>query len=140
MGYSFERLERIFDKTSGYCHICCGKLAWRNYGLHGARGAWHVEHSIPKAHGGTEHLNNLFPAHIGCNLSKGVICTRKSRSAYGRTRAPYSVKKRKQRQTDIAFGRGATLAGIGGAIAGPLGFVIGAIVGVDSGLNENPDW
>lgn len=68
--YLSERLRRIYDKTDGNCHLCRGSLAFSNYGNLGSRGAWEVDHSIPKAKDGTDNLNNLFPAHTSCNRSK----------------------------------------------------------------------
>ena len=37
--------------------------------------ALHVEHVIPKAHGGTDELDNLALACIDCNLHKGTNLT-----------------------------------------------------------------
>lgn len=68
-----ERIHKIYDKTGGYCHLCNKKLSRTNYGVHGAKGAWHVDHSKAKANGGTHHMNNLFPACISCNIEKGTL-------------------------------------------------------------------
>ncbi|MCG8378187.1 MAG: HNH endonuclease, partial [Proteobacteria bacterium] len=46
------------------------KLAWKNYGLDGQRGSWHIDHSKPKSKGGTDYLRNLVPACIDCNREK----------------------------------------------------------------------
>lgn len=140
VGYSDERLERIFDRTSGYCHLCSRKLVFCNYAIRGARGAWNVEHSIPRALGGTDHLNNLYPAHIDCNEMKGTNCTKRSRAAHGRTRAPYSVAKRIQKREDNALRKGIITGAAGGAMFGPPGVIIGAFIGAISGYDENPDW
>jgi len=75
MAFSSEQLNQIYNRTSGYCHICHKKLAFKNYGVFGARGAWEVEHSNPQAKGGTNRLNNLYPACITCNRSKGASRT-----------------------------------------------------------------
>ena len=37
--------------------------------------ALHIEHIIPKAHGGTDELDNLALACIDCNLHKGTNLT-----------------------------------------------------------------
>jgi 5-methylcytosine-specific restriction endonuclease McrA len=37
--------------------------------------ALHVEHIIPKVHGGTDELDNLALARIDCNLHKGTNLT-----------------------------------------------------------------
>lgn len=140
MRYSDEKLERIFEKTSGYCHICCIKLSYCNYGIRGARGAWNVEHSIPKARGGTDHLNNLYAAHIECNEMKRTDCTRRSRAAHGRTRAPYSVAKREEQRTTNAIRKGIISGAAAGAVFGPAGVVLGGLIGAAAGFSENPDW
>jgi hypothetical protein len=61
----YERLNRIYDKTDGYCHICHKKLSFSNYACCGAKGAWEIDHSNAKINGGSNHLNNLFPALRG---------------------------------------------------------------------------
>lgn len=68
-----ERIHKIYDKTGGYCHLCNKKLSRSNYGVHGAKGSWQVDHSKAKANGGTHHMNNLFPACISCNIEKGTL-------------------------------------------------------------------
>lgn len=68
-----QRLQKIYDKTGGYCHLCNKKLSRTSYGVHGAKGAWHVDHSVAKANGGTHHMNNLYPACISCNIEKGTL-------------------------------------------------------------------
>jgi hypothetical protein len=73
MRYSDEKLNSIYDKTNGSCHLCNKKLSFKNYNARGAKGSWHVDHSKAKANGGTDHLNNLFPACISCNLEKGTL-------------------------------------------------------------------
>jgi len=67
MPYSEDELDRIFSRTRGKCHLCHGQLARSNYAREGERGAWEVEHSVPRSRGGTDHLNNLFASHIECN-------------------------------------------------------------------------
>jgi 5-methylcytosine-specific restriction endonuclease McrA len=69
MERSAERLEAIFEKTDGRCHICGTKLAFCRYGQD--RG-WEIEHSIPVSLGGTDRLSNLYAAHIACNREKGI--------------------------------------------------------------------
>lgn len=69
--FSAEVIEVVFDKYDGTCRYCEKQITFSNYGAHGRRGAWHVDHSVSKANGGTNHLNNLFPACIPCNLEKG---------------------------------------------------------------------
>src|ERR1035437_3739735 len=92
MKFSDEVRSYVIDKTGGRCHICRRPLAWSNYGRHGSRGAWEVDHSIALANGGTNRLNNLYPACTSCNRSKGKGSTRRSRAQYGHRRAPMSLE------------------------------------------------
>lgn len=73
MSYTVEQLDLIYQRTSGKCHLCHDPLARSNYARFGERGAWEVEHSVPRARGGTDRLNNLYAAHICCNRSKCVV-------------------------------------------------------------------
>ena len=139
MRFTKEQLDQIYRKTSGYCHICHTKLSRKNYGQDGERGAWHVEHSVPRAKGGTDHLNNLKPACISCNLDKSATTTRTARGWNGKTRAPLSVEKRNQAKSENAL-LGAVGGGVVGfAVAGPIGAAIGALAGGHFGASENPD-
>ena len=133
---SFDPLfrKKIFDRTDGRCHICRKKLCFNNYGVNGARGSWHVEHSKCQAHGGTNHGNNLYAACITCNLQKGTLSTRAVRSRNGYTRAPLSqAKKESVRETNTWLGgavgaaTGAIVIGTGGAalLLGSVGALIG---------------
>ena len=138
MAFTDDELNDIYERTSGRCHICGKKLAFKNYGELGARGAWEVEHSRPRTKGGTNRLNNLYPAHITCNRSKGARTTRTARRHHGRTRAPLSVSKRKEAQR-----RNAVVVGILGAVAGsllgPWGAAVGATIGAKAGYDTNPN-
>ena len=137
--YDKATLRRIFDRTTGKCHICTKNLAFSNYGVIGTRGAWEVEHSKPRAKGGSDHGNNLYAAHITCNRSKGDSSTRAARARHGRTRAPLSVAKRNEAKTEntvVGAGIGAV---VGGVIAGPPGAWIGGGIGAYIGNSANPD-
>lgn len=90
MNYTDKDLNKIYNKTDGYCHLCHRKISWSNYGFPWTRGAWEVDHSVPKAFGGTDNMNNLFPACIECNRRKGANSTRSERAKNGFMRAPYS--------------------------------------------------
>ncbi len=72
-GLSDEDLSDIFDKTDGCCRYCGKQLAWGNYGRVGARGAWEVDHSVPRSRGGTDYFRNLWPACVACNTEKGTL-------------------------------------------------------------------
>jgi len=139
MKFTKDQLKTIYDRTTGYCHICGKKLAFKNYADFNARASWEVEHSNPQANGGTHHLNNLYAACISCNRSKGKTSTKTVRIRNGRTSAPLSVPKRKEAKASNAFVGGATGALIGGRIAGLPGAAVGALVGAVFGHNRNPD-
>lgn len=139
MAYDDETLERVFSKTGGRCHICRVKLAFSNYGQHERRGAWEVEHSKARANGGTDHLNNLYAAHTGCNRSKGTQTTRSCRTGHGYRAAPLSDRK-KQENSVIGGVAGALLATI--FVPPPvriLAAMIGAIGGSAIGAAYEPD-
>ncbi|WP_437711702.1 HNH endonuclease [Sorangium sp. So ce448] len=129
MAYSIERLLDIFIKTDGNCHICHGMLTFQNYGRPYARGGWEVEHSVPRARGGTDRLNNLLPAHVSCNRRKRDGSTWQARALHGKTRAPYSREKKAQIRGNNTV-QGLTAGAVaGGLVAGPAGVLVGAVVG-----------
>jgi len=137
VAYSKERRRQIFDKTDGNCHICGGSLCFSNYALHGRRGAWEVEHSKPKAEGGTDHLNNLYAAHIGCNRSKGKGSTRTARAKNGHRSAPRSAARKKKLRNENRLVGGTTGAIVGGLLGGPVGAGIGAFFGERIGADRD---
>ena len=139
MPFDFEHLTKIFNRTSGLCHICHKKLCRYNYGKFGKRGAWEVEHSVPQSKGGTNHGNNLYAAHITCNREKGKMPTRTVRSWNGQTKAPMSSQRRKVAQTENTFlgMLGGGFAGL--ALGGPVGLALGIAVGGNYGCLLNPD-
>jgi hypothetical protein len=137
MAYSDDQLNRIFDRTNGYCHLCHGKLFFTNYGRHGVRGAWHVEHSRPRAKGGSSHGNNLYAACIPCNLAKGTCHTRTARRWNGQTRAPYSKAKLKAKREESTWAGALLGMGIGAAL-GPWGAVLGGVLGAAIGEDSAP--
>ena len=138
MVFSSEQLNEIYDRTCGNCHICHKKLAFKNYGVFGARGAWEVEHSNPQAKGGTNRLNNLYPACVTCNRSKGASSTRSARAKNGKSRAPLSTEKRKKAKVENAVVGGAAGAAAG-SILGPAGALVGALIGAHLAHKKNPD-
>jgi 5-methylcytosine-specific restriction endonuclease McrA len=133
-----ERLQKIYRKTDGSCHICHSKLSFSNYGVLGAKGAWEVEHSVPKSKGGSDNLNNLFAAHISCNRAKGTQHTRTARAQYGITRAPYSKAKKQSIKSSNTTGGTLIGGGIGLAFGGPVGGLIGSFVGGLIGNDSSP--
>jgi hypothetical protein len=138
MRFNEQQLVKIFQRTSGYCHICHKKLQLNKYGAEGERGSWEVEHSNPQAKGGTHRLNNLYPACIRCNRAKGARSTRSARAKHGKTRAPLSVAKRRKAKAINAL-KGAVLGGVTGIfitidVTGVL-----VVIGVLVGYWRNPD-
>lgn len=132
-----EKLQKIYRKTDGYCHICHKKLSLSNYGVHGAKGSWHIEHSVAKVNGGSDHMNNLYPACISCNIDKGTSHTKTARSKHGNSRAPYSkAKKKKIRNNNIAAGT--IIGGALGSVFGPVGTMVGASLGAAIGNSSSP--
>lgn len=139
MAYSNDQLNDTYDRTTGYCHLCHKKLAFKNYGIHFSRGAWEVEHSNPKSKGGTDRRNNRYAACIYCNRSKCNHSTRSIRARNGFRRAPLSVTKRQEVKSENAFVGGVIGALIGRVAVGPNGIIIGAIIGAAFGYEQNPD-
>ncbi len=90
----------IYDSTGGYCHLCHGKVFWTNYGKHGKRGGWEVDHSVARANGGTDRLPNLRAACTSCNREKQDMTTRAYRTRNEVTCAPAS---RAERRSDAAL-------------------------------------
>lgn len=93
MAYTKEEQRIIFHKTKGYCHLCGKRLTLKNYGAHGSRGAWNVDHSKAQKKDGTDHLNNLYAACISCNSSKGTKTSRSVRRANRLTEIPGQKKE-----------------------------------------------
>ena len=133
-----ERLNRIYDKTRGKCHLCHKQLAFINYGVFGARGTWEIEHSKPKSRGGTDHLNNLFAACIVCNRQKNNGTNYSVRSKHGVKKAPLSKEARKKevfKNTATSIVVGATI----GRMFGPGGMLIGGALGAIIGSEKETD-
>jgi hypothetical protein len=139
MAFNDEALSRIFDRTDGRCHICGKRLCFQNYGASGRRGAWEVEHSIPRARGGTDHANNLFAACIPCNRAKGKVTTRTARRWNDRTAAPFSRKKKAKIRKSNAVKGGAIGGLLGAVLGGPVGFVVGTLSGAVLGHDKDPE-
>jgi len=138
MAYDDYTLTRIYDRTDGDCHICGVRLCFSNYNRFGARGAWEVEHSIPLSRGGTNHLNNLFAAHISCNRSKRVCSSRVARGQYGRTRAPYCREKKSQIRRGNSL-KGGLIGGLLFSSGGPMTIAIATFVGSRIGAAIDPN-
>jgi len=59
-----RRRREVFLRSGGCCHYCTAPLR--------LDGEWHVEHSFPRALGGTDVAINLVAACAPCNLAKGA--------------------------------------------------------------------
>lgn len=139
MLYDVKVLRRIYNRTDGHCHICGKKLSFVNYAAPGSKGAWEVEHSVAKAKGGTDHLNNLFPACITCNRAKGIRTSRTARVQHGRKGAPLSrAGKDGVRRSNALAGAGLG-AVVGGFLGGPPGALIGGALGGIIGHSSDPE-
>ncbi len=123
-----ERLNKVFCKTDGFCHICHTKLNYSNYGQRDTKGGWEIEHSIPRAKGGTDHLNNLFPACPSCNLAKGTLHTRTARKKHGKARAPLNGKVKRQIQESNTIIGSIVGAGAGLILGGPPLALLGGLI------------
>ncbi len=91
---SEEEVRYVYDKTDGCCAYCGKSLSLINYGIIGARGAWHIDHSVPKSRGGTDYLRNLVPACIDCNLDKGDRSGRSYKASLARLEGCPSPSRR----------------------------------------------
>jgi hypothetical protein len=138
MAFNPQRLDAIFEKTDGRCHICRKKLVRKNYGVAGASRAWEVEHSVSQVAGGTHHLNNLYPACIHCNRSKQASSTRIARKKHGYQAAPLPKEKKAINALVGGIG-GAALGRMLLATLGPYGVIAGAVLGAVIGNEYEPD-
>jgi 5-methylcytosine-specific restriction endonuclease McrA len=138
MKCSDERLNDIFDRTDGRCHLCGKRLAFCNFAKFGLRGAWEVEHSVPRARGGTNRLNNLYAACITCNRSKGTRRTRSVRAEWGYTRAPLSVRKKEELLQENIL-TGGLLGCIVGQVVDGRNQLTGALIGILAGIALSPE-
>lgn len=94
MAYQMQDLIKILKRTDGRCHLCREELHINDYGRQDLDMGWEVDHSRPQSKGGTDHLNNLFPACISCNRSKGNASNRREREKHGYRNPPYSSKQK----------------------------------------------
>lgn len=153
MKFDKETLDGIFAKTNGRCHLCHGDLTRSLYGDTGAKKGWEVEHSKPQALGGTHHMNNLFPAHVSCNRSKGTTSAAEVREENGVSGPPMSAERIEKKRGDNAA-TGAGVGAVGGVLLfgalraagmalGPVGFVVTTVataaLGAAIGSEKDPE-
>lgn len=139
MSFSESKLNDIYDRTDGRCHICRKRLAFSNYGVVGARGAWEIDHSKARSRGGTHHGNNLYPACISCNRSKQALGSRAARARAGFTKAPMSRAAQDKRRNSNAWKGIATGVSAGALFGGPVGALLGGIAGAVVGNARDPE-
>jgi len=68
--YGPEELNEIFEKDDGLCRHCRCELVLENYGSRHDEGGWEVDHSNPRANGGTDNMRNLHALCWECNVDK----------------------------------------------------------------------
>ncbi|MGE3703081.1 MAG: HNH endonuclease [Hyphomicrobiaceae bacterium] len=119
----------VFEKSNRLCHLCWQPIAYSNYGNHGARGAWEIDHSIPRAQGGTDHLNNLYAAHTRCNRSKQTRSSASVRRENGHTRPPMSAAALKELKAGDAWTGAFSVGLLGLRFGGIPGLLLGAAIG-----------
>lgn len=100
----------VFEKSDGECHYCEKELSFDNRDRE-SRGAWEVEHRVPRAKGGTDHLNNLVAACWPCNLDKGTRTARTHHRAVAGDKAA-RVSRRRWGVAGKAFLSGLAVAGL----------------------------
>lgn len=106
MTYTDEQLKRIWKSTDGRCHLTGRRLLLKDYGK-----TWEVDHSKPRAKGGSDHGNNLKPALVSANRSKQATGSRATRRSHGLKRSPMSAAEQGRK-------RGGNTAS--GAVLGPV--------------------
>jgi hypothetical protein len=124
MAYSKEQLSRIWKCTDGRCHLTGKRLRLRDYGK-----TWEVDHSKPRAKGGSDHGNNLKPALMSANRSKQATSSRATRRKHGLTRSPMSREEQGRTRATNATAGGLAGAAAGAAIGGPAGALVGGVLG-----------
>ena len=125
-----KTVAAIFERSRGRCHLCGKKVVRVNYGARDRYGAWEVDHSIPVSRGATDHLNNLYPAHVRCNRRKQARSSSSVRRGYGRTRAPMSAAADLRARLKQAAGGAVAAAIVGVRFGGPAGLLFGLIGGI----------
>ncbi len=124
MGYTKVQLQRIWKSTDGRCHLTSRRLRLKDYGI-----TWEVDHSKPRAKGGSDHGNNLKPALVTANRSKQAMTSRAVRQGNGLRRSPMSVAEQQRNRVNNAAAGAAVGVAVGAAVAGPVGAVVGGVVG-----------
>jgi len=120
-----EELAEILKKTDGRCHLCRkGRLSVQSYGSR-----WELDHSVPRAWGGTNRQSNLLPAHVRCNRSKQDRSTRSVRAENGFSKRPLSREEQGSARMKNTLTGAGVCAVVGGLLGGPPGALIGGALG-----------
>ena len=100
----------VFQKSHGRCGYCF-KVICRENRCRSGRGGWEIDHRIPQALGGTDHLNNLIAACWGCNVRKSDYHARTHRR-WIEPEVKRRHVRRRRRWAEQAVPLAAILAGI----------------------------
>lgn len=139
MSYTEEDKQRVYERTDGRCHLCWDPIDRDKYGdLDDPRG-WEFDHSKPANKGGSDHPNNIYPAHQSCNRSKGSRSSRSYRREEGYSGPPLSKERKEKKNTEQQLGGALIGAGAGAAIGGPPGAALGGFIGLIAGDAKDPE-
>ena len=114
MRWTEQQKRRAYQRTQGLCHLCHHPVRYSAFGTRQTDG-WQMDHSRPQNDDGSDHGNNLYPAHWDCNAAKRDRNNRYVRSRYGVKRAPLSAR---------AEGKARTSQAVVGGVLGTLGGVV----------------
>lgn len=81
-GRKIPRLRRyVIELYGNQCWLCDQPI---NIGLrHPDPGSLSLDHAIPRSRGGSDWIDNLRPAHLSCNLSRGNRTDNRRRARTG---------------------------------------------------------
>ncbi|MBI1948531.1 MAG: HNH endonuclease [Deltaproteobacteria bacterium] len=139
MAYGDDVLRQIHQKTDGRCHLCRRAVRYALYGAYAEPAGWEVDHSNPRARGGTDRKSNLLPACCSCNRTKRASSTRSARKRNGFSRRPKSRGEKTATREKNAVVGGGLGAVAGGLMFGPLGALAGALLGGGIGHDIDPE-
>lgn len=136
--YPENLLKHVFDRTDGRCHICGFGLRFEMYGKGRSRYGWEVDHSVPRALGGSESLRNLLPAHGACNRVKGTRSSHAARRTFGLEKRPLSKAEQGRVRMQRAW-FGGVLGTLLFATFGRKAVFLGAVGGAALGYGVDPE-
>lgn len=76
--FDHAKVKSVYNKTGGTCYYCHADFPPDTDYLDdggkvvSSRRNWHIEHRTPKSKGGSNHIDNLVPSCVKCNLKKGT--------------------------------------------------------------------